>query len=347
KRRSKASACLNCRRSHASCDAGRPCSRCIKRGLASSCEPPARAKGSLMNQQLPRSDSGQMQIVRVPSMGPAGFQQMQTAVYQQQPMQTIAPTPIVYQTQVYQMAPSNPPGPFRQNSTLLSNPSMQPQGDWGLPPCGVVYEGQSTATPSDDAHASRTLSTILQAKHAAGLLIPYDYKAAYNRLARRISTTRTSIARQRLLAAALYVSEDLEPVWQTHLDTLASEEQFERLLLEHDRTFSATGMPAALWRRTGEIMRANREFAGLVGVPLERLSGGRVNLFELMTEDSEVAYWDKWTGVAADGAQKAVMMSCSLVRGGKQHNAPLHCAFSFTIRRDAWEVPSAIVGNFL
>ena len=44
------------------------------------------------------------------------------------------------------------------------------------------------------------------------------------------------------------------------------EEAFERLLLDYDRVFSAMGVPACLWRRTGEIYKANREFCELVGV---------------------------------------------------------------------------------
>ena len=44
------------------------------------------------------------------------------------------------------------------------------------------------------------------------------------------------------------------------------EEAFERLLLDYDRVFSAMGIPACLWRRTGEIYKGNREFASLIGV---------------------------------------------------------------------------------
>lgn len=49
-------------------------------------------------------------------------------------------------------------------------------------------------------------------------------------------------------------------------DLVFIEEAFERLLLDYDRVFSAMGVPACLWRRTGEIYKANREFAELVGV---------------------------------------------------------------------------------
>lgn len=37
-------------------------------------------------------------------------------------------------------------------------------------------------------------------------------------------------------------------------------------MLDYDRVFSAMGVPACLWRRTGEIYKGNREFSELVGV---------------------------------------------------------------------------------
>ena len=49
-------------------------------------------------------------------------------------------------------------------------------------------------------------------------------------------------------------------------DLVFIEEAFERLLLDYDRVFSAMGVPACLWRRTGEIYKANREFTELIGM---------------------------------------------------------------------------------
>lgn len=82
----------------------------------------------------------------------------------------------------------------------------------------------------------------------------------------------------------------------TDLDLIFVEEAFERLLLDYDRVFSQMGTPAccasrllallthAVWRRTGEIMKANAEFATLAGVPIHQLREGKVAIYELMTE---------------------------------------------------------------
>jgi hypothetical protein len=52
------------------------------------------------------------------------------------------------------------------------------------------------------------------------------------------------------------------------------------------------GVPACLWRRTGEIYKGNREFSELVGVRGEDMREGRLCIYELMAEESAVNYWE-------------------------------------------------------
>jgi len=91
------------------------------------------------------------------------------------------------------------------------------------------------------------------------------------------------------------------------------------------------GVPACLWRRTGEIYKGNREFSELIGVDGYLLREGRVCIYELMAEESAVNYWEvsysaciqsnkysfstppqKYGTVAFDSSQKAVLTSCVL-----------------------------------
>ncbi|KAG9032238.1 Transcription factor, partial [Tulasnella sp. UAMH 9824] len=76
------------------------------------------------------------------------------------------------------------------------------------------------------------------------------------------------------------------------IDLVYVEEAFERLLLDYDRVFSAMGIPACLWRRTGEIYKANKGFADLVGIDVSKLRDGRLCIYELMSENSAVNYWE-------------------------------------------------------
>ena len=64
------------------------------------------------------------------------------------------------------------------------------------------------------------------------------------------------------------------------------------MLLDYDRVFSAMGVPACLWRRTGEIYKANREFTELIGVEGFMMRDGRLCIYELMAEESAVNYWE-------------------------------------------------------
>lgn len=54
---------------------------------------------------------------------------------------------------------------------------------------------------------------------------------------------------------------------------------------------SAIHTPACLWRRTGEIYKANKEFSVLTGIPSALLRGGKIGIYELMTEESMVRYY--------------------------------------------------------
>lgn|SRR5689334_18453701 len=107
------------------------------------------------------------------------------------------------------------------------------------------------------------------------------------------------------------------------------------------------GIPACLWRRTGEIYKGNKEFAALVNVPLEMLREGRLCIYELMAEESAVNYWEKYGNIAFDAGQKAVLTSCLLKNPDPDNQSVISCCFSFTIRRDRYNIPTVIVGNFL
>ncbi|KAH9020007.1 hypothetical protein EDB85DRAFT_2293981 [Lactarius pseudohatsudake] len=157
------------------------------------------------------------------------------------------------------------------------------------------------------------------------------------------------------------------------MDLVFIEEAFERLMLDYDRVFSCMGIPACLWRRTGEIYKGNREFAELVGIdgytlrdvglrglvivtPLSTCSRtGWARIYELMAEESAVNYWRNTATSRFDSTQKAVFdVGAGAATPGSAglDTAPSeegvhHCCFSFTIRRRYLGHPLMIVGNFI
>ena len=225
-----------------------------------------------------------------------------------------------------------------------------------------------TAADQKDGTRDERLGRVIQAKYDAGLLRPYNHVNGYARLNRWMEQNASQASRRRILKPLSIFRPAFRAVAQslTNVDLIFIEEAFERLLLDYDRVFSTQGIPACLWRRTGEIYKGNKEFAELVGVGIEALRDGRCTIYELMQEESAVNYWEKYGAVSFDPGQKAVLTSCVLKTKGKssagtgrqgelesatkaksEKDTFVSCCFSFTIRRDAWSIPCLIVGNFL
>ncbi|CAO3591836.1 unnamed protein product [Absidia cylindrospora] len=206
----------------------------------------------------------------------------------------------------------------------------------------------TAADPSDGKLEDR-LTEVINAKYEAGFLKPYNYVNGYARLQKYMDNNMSASSRQRILNVMGTFRPAFRSVAQslTDIDLILVEEAFERLLLDYDRVFSSMGIPACLWRRTGEIYKGNKEFASLVNVPIETLREGRLCIYELMAEESAVNYWEKYGNIAFDPGQKAVLTSCLLKNPEPDNTSVISCCFSFTIRRDKYNIPTVIVGNFL
>lgn len=61
--------------------------------------------------------------------------------------------------------------------------------------------------------------------------------------------------------------------------------------------------PSCIWRRTGEIQKANQEFANLLQIPASMFRNGQLCVYELMDEDSAVRYWEGYGKIAFDAGK--------------------------------------------
>lgn len=214
----------------------------------------------------------------------------------------------------------------------------------------------------------------------------------------------SSESRRRILAALAGFRPKFRQIARTltNVDLVFVEEAMERWMLEYDRAFASIHTPSCIWRRTGEIQKANQEFSNLTGIPAYMFRDGQLCVYELMDEDSAVRYWEGYGKIAFDPSQRAMSILCtlhiplSLTRHRPQRlantnpanvsksatsgppQAPytpdlalpqqnmfndgvgsdagtvvgeeyreMRCAFSVTIRRDAWGVPVAIMGQWI
>ncbi|KAF9570351.1 hypothetical protein EC968_001964 [Mortierella alpina] len=386
KRRKVTHACVYCRRSHMTCDDGRPCQRCIKRNIGHLChdEPKPSAAAAASNQQSASASSSNAGtpapsggISRSPEARRTSQQQLQQQLQaqqltqqqqqqlaqglQQQQLQNgnlngmqlygfnnqLAALPVTPLT----FASEHMGNEFTVISDFLESLGGDSQnifGDAGMPINTTEKFFLTAADPSDGTNEDR-LTQVINAKFEAGFLKPYNYVNGYSRLQKYMDSNMSNISRQRILNVMGTFRPAFRTVAQslTDIDLVLVEEAFERLLLDYDRVFSSMGIPACLWRRTGEIYKGNKEFASLVNVPLEMLREGRLCIYELMAEESAVNYWEKYGNIAFDAGQKAVLTSCLLKNPDPESQNVISCCFSFTIRRDKYNIPTVIVGNFL
>ncbi|KAG8993169.1 hypothetical protein FRB94_010971 [Tulasnella sp. JGI-2019a] len=267
-------------------------------------------------------------------------------------------------TSTYPLPSSSAENPPSQAGTSHAHTHVDP-----LPPKNKTERFLLTAADQESGTRDERLASVIRAKYEAGLLKPYNYVKGYSRLGRWMEQNVSSESRQAILQPISVLRPKFRGVAQrlTDIDLVYVEEAFERLLLDYDRVFSAMGIPACLWRRTGEIYKANRPFADLIGVDVSKFRDGRLCIYELMSEDSAVNYWEQYGHVAFDSTQKAVLTSCvlrlkpklpglqpalTMKNTGVTNAEPeeedfVSCCFSFTIRRDNWGIPSMIVGNFI
>ncbi|KTB15393.1 Regulator of drug sensitivity 2 [Nakaseomyces glabratus] len=205
----------------------------------------------------------------------------------------------------------------------------------------------TAADPSTEMNPVDRLKLVINAKLEAGLLKPYDYAKGYARLQEYMDKYMNDTNKQRILKPLMSIRPAFRTIAKSlkDVDLVLVEESFERMLLSYDRVFTSMSMPACLWRRTGEIYRANKEFASLVDCTVDDLRDGKLAIYELMTEESAVNFWEKYGSIAFDKGQKAVLTSCSLRTKDGLKKRP--CCFSFTIRRDRYNIPICIVGNFI
>ncbi|KAF2017108.1 hypothetical protein BU24DRAFT_420134 [Aaosphaeria arxii CBS 175.79] len=194
------------------------------------------------------------------------------------------------------------------------------------------------------------LNKLLKAKMDAGLLKPFNYVKGYARLNQYMEQNLQQLSRVRILRQLDRFRPKFRERMQalTDMELVRVEMWFDTSLMDYDRVFASMAIPACCWRRTGEIYRGNKEMAELIHAPMSKLRDGQIALHEIIAEPSLVSYWEKFGAIAFDHTQKAILTSCSLKNPDPNSKDPeIRCCFSFTVKRDMYNIPALIVGNFL
>ncbi|KAF2745899.1 hypothetical protein M011DRAFT_125559 [Sporormia fimetaria CBS 119925] len=247
--------------------------------------------------------------------------------------------------------------PAASGNALLPPPTQAAAGQTiQRPPSGLLIEKAreryyiTAADPAGTDSPEERMNKLLKAKMDAGLLRPFNYVKGYARLNQYMEQNLIHVSRMRILRQLDRFRPRFRERMQklTDMELVRAEMWFDKSLMEYDRVFASMAMPACCWRRTGEIYHGNKEMAELLNIPMSRLRDGNVALHEIIVEVSLVSYWEKFGQIAFDPSQKAILTSCGLKNPDPNSRDPeIRCCFSFTVKRDMYNIPALIVGNFL
>lgn len=353
KRKKVSKSCVFCRRSHLICDEQRPCSRCIRRDIAHLCTDSLGPNGT-GNIELDTGNGTANNASEVPKV--TGFLTQQPTFVSEHvgsefsslnEFLSMLEDPLLVNN-------SDNNGNHQQQHNNSNNDNNNPtldvangESELDMATTSKEHFFLTAADPSTEITPEDRLKLVINAKLEAGLLQPYNYAQGYTRLQNYMDRYMNHSSKQRILKPLSTIRPAFRAIARSlkDVDLILVEECFERMLLSYDRVFTSMSMPACLWRRTGEIYRANKEFANLVDCGVEDLIEGKLAIYELMTEESAVNFWEKYGSIAFDKGQKAVLTSCDLRTRDGRRKRP--CCFSFTIRRDRYNIPICIVGNFI
>lgn len=127
-------------------------------------------------------------------------------------------------------------------------------------------------------------------------------------------------------------------------DLIFMEQCFQRTLIDFEKIIAVSGTPTVVWRRTGKIVAVGEEFCLLTEWPRSKLVAADRFIVELMDDNSVTDYFDVFSRLAFGDSRGVTMTECTLL---KPNGARLQTACTWTVRRDVFDIPMMIIGNFL
>jgi len=184
------------------------------------------------------------------------------------------------------------------------------------------------------------------AKVYTDVTTPFDYVDGYHFLMQHLQGRFDKMDILRIVRALAIFRPSLIALQMdlTTEDEIFAEKCFQRSLLELEKLISFSGTPTVVWRRTGEICLVGVEFSMLTEWSQDELVGKRKFVYELFEHQSVVEYWEKFASHAFESSSQSVNCHCVLL---KPSGDPIPCAFCFSIRRDVFDLPNVVIGQWL
>lgn len=179
---------------------------------------------------------------------------------------------------------------------------------------------------------------------------PFSYTDGHHGL---LNYLRKRFANNNLIAVARSIAET-RPSFIASCNSLDQEDLifmekcFQRTLLEYNKILTTSGTPTVIWRRTGQVVASNREFCILTGWSHKHLLGTGDSsdkyIVELMDDASVMTYFDLFSKLSFGDSQNFLTTQLNLI-GSLGDKIKTIC--TLTVRRDVFDIPMMIVGNFL
>ncbi|CAG8558297.1 5924_t:CDS:2 [Rhizophagus irregularis] len=337
-RRKKATrACFHCQKAHLTCDDSRPCQRCIKRDLANTCTDGIRKKAKYL--QDSNYDGAQITVGPQPNQTVFMHNGFQPGAIDPS---SIFPGGYPLSTANYGFGSEAVNLEYSILSNMLSTASSE-----SIAPANINGGSSTIGTGHKrESTGKRKLYSNTPENVYANVKEPFPYKEGFHYLVKWVRERMDKEHIERIVRAlATFRPSFIALIMNlTEEDLILVEKCFQRTILEFEKLISFSGTPTVVWRRTGEIALVGKEFSLLTQWSKDQLLGKTTYIYEVMDKQSAVEYWEKFAAHAFDNSRQSVMTTCILKSAT---DMPVPCTFCFTIKRDIFDIPLAIVGNFL
>lgn len=334
------------------CDSERPCSNCVRRKVADLCVDIERKKGSGRRKRVRSVSMSQSESISSSDGKPSSAPSFSSKLAQQE------------FCEISKIITSYPPSPsdffdfdFQQRPSLIFDVFGSMSINEGSEGCNLLQElempiksdsaeqrfDKEFLSPLEIRAAVKTPNDI----YLSRLIRAYEYPNAYHAL---IAYLKKRFSKQELLTIVKCISK-YRPSFISatqslyERDLLFAEQSFQRCLLEYESSMEKSSSPTVIWRRTAEIVALTDEFCILTAQHKRKLLSRRSFIIELMDEESTLKYFQVFSDMAFADGNSTIRTICNLRRG--ETGAFMKFACVWTIKRDIFDIPMLIVGQFL
>lgn len=251
-------------------------------------------------------------------------------------------------------------GPFRVNNQIMMGKKQS------------LSSGTSSNTTTSymSPLASHHLYQRVQDIYAKNI-VHFDYPHSYHSLTyflkqRFLGNDLSAEAKQKKRANLLVILKLIASYRPTFISAHKSllkpydlqflEMSFQRSLLDCEKLAQLNLTPTIIWRRTGEIVSLSDDLLSLLGYKVREILSKRTFIMELMYDDESIVnYFKLFKSVAVGNLHLSIFTKCKLLKknnlnnpeSSESHDDYIEFCSVWTVKRDLFDLPMLIVGQFL